>query len=103
MEEADFLMANMHMDGKRMFEDAMTGRNVCKRKVIIEKHLPKYMSEIPPVIDQDFLISMGATLLISEAIHKTLTTQIDFRKYLGNIFESSSKTTKSKKDAGTSL
>ena len=104
--EEIFVIGDMYMHGRKMFEDALLDRNVCKRKVLIEKHLPKYVGENQPKPDAQFIASMGATILFGEVIHRSLTTKFEFRKSLINMFKSSpkkAKDTKTQKDARTSL
>jgi len=68
-EEDISLMADLNVQGKRMLEDAVLKRNVCVRKVLIEKHLPKYMGEEVAVeYEDDFLVNMGMIFLVNKII-----------------------------------
>jgi len=81
-DESNFMlvMGSIHMHGKKVFEDAMIDRSVCKRKVIIEKSLPKYVEPVTQKPDREFLTSMGIILLVGESIHRVMSTRIGFRK-----------------------
>lgn len=65
-------MAEVYTHGRKAFEDALTGRSVCSRKVLIEKDFPKYRSSLDIIVDKDFITSMGLMLLMGETIHKTI-------------------------------
>lgn len=70
MEEIDFLIAGMMQDSKRVLGDIIMDRSVCVRKVLIEKHLPKYIEKdtIATEIDKQYLVTMGTILTIGDII-----------------------------------
>lgn len=73
------LMAELNIQGKRMLEDAILKRNVCVRKVIIEKHLPKYQEDTveEPEYDKDFLLNIGMIFLVNKIINTSSHTKIE--------------------------
>lgn len=82
------MMADMHMSGKRLLEDALLERNVCERKVLIEKHKPKYMSS-DEVVAADFkglYATLGAILLLTEGITEMVTSTQDVTNKVKDFF-----------------
>lgn len=72
-EESFDVAAELHISGRRMFEDALLERNVCERKVLIEIHRPKYIgSSHIDLGSPQLLAMMGTLLLMGESMHNTV-------------------------------
>lgn len=97
--ETTLMMAETHMHARKVFEDAILDRNVCERKVLIEKHLPKYMGspEVEYKPDRDFFVTMGLVIMLGESIYNLSKTMNDTTSVVKSFFKNPFRRNKNKK------